>query len=77
VRFGVVRVVKIVRVVERLAGDAIGAVGPARQILELTALAAERPPRRLDWPSPAEYAESDVWHAPILPIVEGDATQLG
>src|SRR5947207_6767411 len=41
----VFRILRLPRVAGRFAGDAIRAVGPPRQILQLAALAAERPPR--------------------------------
>src|SRR4051794_14601700 len=40
-----------------LTGHAVRAVGPFRQVLHLAALAAERPPLRIDRLSPAEDAQ--------------------
>src|SRR6185436_6589341 len=50
-------VVGLVGVGQGLGGDGIGSVGPARQILQFAALAAERAPRRFHRMPPAEDAE--------------------
>src|SRR5262249_40164718 len=53
----------LVGVGNALAGDLVAPVGPAREILQLAALAAERPPGRVDRPAPAEHAHR-VRHGP-------------
>src|SRR5437588_8795358 len=53
----VFRIVRLPRVAGRFARDTIRAAGPPRQILELAALAAERPPRGIDGVPPAEHAQ--------------------
>src|SRR5206468_12807872 len=46
--------VVVVRITRFFQGDAILAIRPLREVLKLAALAAERPPRRIDRLFPAE-----------------------
>src|SRR6516225_7187428 len=54
------------RVGHRLARNAVRTVGPAGEILELAALAAERTPLRIDWMFAAERTQRRFGHPPIL-----------
>src|SRR5262249_46192177 len=59
-------VVIVVGIGHRLRGNPIPAVRPARQVLELAALAAERPPLRIDGVSAAEDADSRRLAHPLI-----------
>ena len=48
--------VSFVRIRDRFGRNPIRAFGPAGQILQLAALAAERPPAGIDRVTPAEHA---------------------
>ncbi len=68
------------RRIHRLRSHAIGAVRPARQILQLAALAAEGSPFRLHRMLPAEDAQRRLlrWgHRSILSKVERNASMTG
>src|SRR4051812_28450552 len=58
-------VVPVLVLVDRFVGDAVGAVGPAGQILQLASLTAERPPFVFDRVTPAQDAER-LRHQPML-----------
>src|SRR5262245_14402060 len=54
--------VSLINFLCRFRWDAIAAVGPSREILQLAALAAERPPLRLHWTRTAERAHRRLGH---------------
>src|SRR6266536_1207633 len=56
----------LVGVGDRLCGDLVRAIGPARKVRKLTTFAAERPPRGIHRVLPAEHAQRlRRRHAPI------------
>src|SRR5207247_786203 len=50
-------VVTLVGIAHRFGGDPVSSFSPSRQVLQLTAFAAEGPPELLDRMAPAEHAE--------------------
>ena len=54
---------RFVGIVDRLGGDAVSAVGPAGEILQLAPLAAERPPGVFHGMAPAENADRRRHHS--------------
>src|SRR5258708_32297671 len=57
VRLQIAVFVRLVLVVDRFGGDAVRAVGPAGEVLQLAPLAAERPPGFFHGMTPAEDTE--------------------
>jgi hypothetical protein len=53
-------VVRFVGLDERLSRDSVTAINPSGEILQLTSLAAERSPVRIDRLKPAEHAQRSV-----------------
>src|SRR5258708_5290834 len=70
VRFQIAVFVRLVLVIDRFGGDAVRAVGPAGEVLQLAPLAAERPPRFFHGMTPAEDTER-LRHQAILHTPDG------